>query len=81
VISIILVLGLFVAFEALLRANAVLRLPGYKYWEFAGSALAGSVPLALLGVEVIERNGVAVILALVGFAYFCLLRKSTYATT
>lgn len=44
-----------------------------RFWI---SILGGSLPLGLLGSGVIERDGISVILALIGFAYFILFKKA-----
>lgn len=44
--------------------------------RFVVSILGGALPLALLGANIIERDGLAVLLALVGFVYFILIKKA-----
>lgn len=46
---------------------------GLGFWV---SILGGALPIGLLGAELIERDGVAVLLALLGFVYFILVNKS-----
>ncbi len=46
------------------------RINNNTYGDFLLSIIGGSLPLALLGAQVIERNGIAVIFSLVGFMYF-----------
>lgn len=40
------------------------------------SVVGGALPLGLLGSGVIPRDGAAVLLALVGFVYFIVIRKT-----
>ena len=46
---------------------------GLGFWI---SILGGSLPIGLLGAELIERDGVAVLLALLGFVYFIVVNKA-----
>lgn len=46
-----------------------------KHPRFWISVFGGAIPLALLGTEMIQRDGLAVLIALVGFLYFIVIKK------
>lgn len=49
---------------------------GKSYLRYWISILGGAIPIGLLGAQIIPRDGIAVILALVGFIYFIVIRKT-----
>ena len=80
IVSIAFVLMIFILCELVLyftKGSSRLQAGrGKSYLRLWISILGGAIPIGLLGAEIIPRDGVAVILALVGFIYFIVIRKT-----
>lgn len=55
--------------------NSSQEYQGVNPLRFGVLIVGGALPITLLGANIIERDGLAVLLALVGFIYFLVIKK------